>query len=103
MGQKFLQITESAASSQTEEDRHPQDPGLAFSGRSGGFLEAILLTMECHSELILLGERVWYIIHHSLQLQKLEMTEKCVILSMIYIICWKTDPVLHVTSVETPF
>lgn len=29
------------------------------------------------------------------------MIEKCVILSMIHIICWKTDSVLHITSVET--
>jgi hypothetical protein len=35
MGQKFLQITENAASSQTEEDRHFQDPLLVFNRRSG--------------------------------------------------------------------
>jgi hypothetical protein len=35
MGQKFLQITENAASSQTEKDRHSEDPGLAFNERSG--------------------------------------------------------------------
>jgi hypothetical protein len=58
MGQKFLQITQSAVSSQTEEDGHLPDPGLAFTGRSGGLHEAILLTMECHSELIFLGESV---------------------------------------------
>jgi hypothetical protein len=33
MGQKLLQITESFASSQTEEDGHFEDPGFFFNER----------------------------------------------------------------------